>query len=256
MKPLIGITSNFIKDSRLGVEAHIGGKGQFWQALADDYIQAVRLAGGIPVMIPVIPDVETVGEYLDTLDGLIVSGGADVSPLLYGADMTGRVGECCAERDEVEFELLKDALEIPDFPILGICRGCQILNVALGGTLVLDMDTEKTGEHFLAEQRMQLPAHRIEIVPGSRIGKILGTEKRVNSYHHQCVDQPGTGVVVTAKDCHGVPECIEVPERPGFLMGTQWHPEGLAPVNDRHLGIFRELVNAAEEYKETRRKRD
>ena len=255
MKPLIGITSNYIKDSRFGTEAHIGGKGQFWQALADDYIQAVRLAGGIPVMIPVIPDTEIAGEYLTAFDGLIVSGGADISPLLYEEDLVSRVGECCAERDEAEFALLKGALEIPDFPVLGICRGCQLLNVALGGTLVLDMDTEKTGEHFFAEQRMQLPAHRIETVPGSRIGKILGTEKRVNSYHHQCVDRPGIGVVVTAKDCHGVAECIEVPDRQGFLMGIQWHPEGLAPVNDRHLGIFRELVKAAEEYKETGRKR-
>lgn len=249
MKPLIGITSNFIKDSRFGAEAHIGGKGQLWQALADDYIQAVRLAGGIPVMIPVIPDPEMAGEYLDGLDGLIVSGGADVSPLLYGADMTGRVGECCPERDEAELSLIKAALDIPDFPVLGICRGCQILNVALGGTLVLDMDTEKTGDHFLAEQRMQVPTHRINMVPGSYIGKILGNEDRVNSYHHQCVDRPGEGVVITARDSHGVPECIEVPQHRGFMMGTQWHPEGLASVNDRHLAIFCELVKAAEEYK-------
>ena len=210
MKPIIGITANFIKDGRFGVDAHIGGAGQFWQALADDYIRSVVLAGGTPVIVPIVSG-EEASSYLEGLDGLIISGGCDASPLTFGADTTGAVGEICTERDELELELLRKALDMPGFPVLGICRGCQVLNVALGGTLVLDIDTEKNGDHFLAQQRMQVFTHRIEKTPGSRIERLLGTEDRVNSYHHQCVDRPGNGVEITARDCHGVAECIEVP---------------------------------------------
>ena len=177
MKPLIGITSNYIKDSRFGTEAHIGGKGQFWQALADDYVQAVHLAGGIPVMIPVIPDTEIAGEYLTAFDGLIVSGGADISHLLYEEDLVSRVGECCAERDEAEFALLKGALEIPDFPVLGICRGCQLLNVALGGTLVLIWIQKKQENIFLRSNGCSFLRIGLKQFPVPGSGRFLEQKK-------------------------------------------------------------------------------
>lgn len=251
MKPIIGITANFIKDGRFGVDAHIGGAGQFWQALADDYIRSVVLAGGTPVIVPIVSG-EEASSYLEGLDGLIISGGCDASPLTFGADTTGAVGEICTERDELELELLRKALDMPGFPVLGICRGCQVLNVALGGTLVLDIDTEKNGDHFLAQQRMQVFTHRIEKTPGSRIERLLGTEDRVNSYHHQCVDRPGNGVEITARDCHGVAECIEVPGREGFTLGVQWHPEGLAPCGNNHLNIFKAFVEEAGQFQNRR----
>lgn len=254
MKPIIGITANFIKDGRFGVDAHIGGAGQFWQALADDYIRSVVLAGGTPVIVPIVSGEEAFS-YLEGLDGLIISGGCDASPLTFGADTTGAVGEICTERDELELELLRKALDMPGFPVLGICRGCQVLNVALGGTLVLDIDTEKNGDHFLAQQRMQVFTHRIEKTPGSRIERLLGTEDRVNSYHHQCVDRPGNGVEITARDCHGVAECIEVPGREGFTLGVQWHPEGLAPCGNNHLNIFKAFVEEAGQFQNRRNAR-
>ena len=254
MKPIIGITANFIKDGRFGVDAHIGGAGQFWQALADDYIRSVVLAGGTPVIVPIVSG-EEASSYLEGLDGLIISGGCDASPLTFGADTTGAVGEICTERDELELELLRKALDMPGFPVLGICRGCQVLNVALGGTLDLDIDTEKNGDHFLAQQRMQVFTHRIEKTPGSRIERLLGTEDRVNSYHHQCVDRPGNGVEITARDCHGVAECIEVPGREGFTLGVQWHPEGLAPCGNNHLNIFKAFVEEAGQFQNRRNAR-
>lgn len=247
-KPLIGITANFIKDGAFGVAAHIGGAGQFWQALADDYIQAVVKAGGVPVIMPVLPDPADAKAYLEGLDGLLFSGGCDMAPLTFGADTTAKVGEICAERDEQELALIKAALDTPNFPVFGICRGCQLMNVALGGTLVLDIDTAACGDHFLAEQRMSVPTHKVTKVPGSLIEHLMGEEVRVNSYHHQCVDKPGQGVVITAVDPHGVPECIEVPEREGFTLATQWHPEGLACVNDAHLNIFKAFVEAAKNH--------
>ena len=166
-----------------------------------------------------------------------------------------RWGRICTERDELELELLRKALDMPGFPVLGICRGCQVLNVALGGTLVLDIDTEKNGDHFLAQQRMQVFTHRIEKTPGSRIERLLGTEDRVNSYHHQCVDRPGNGVEITARDCHGVAECIEVPGREGFTLGVQWHPEGLAPCGNNHLNIFKAFVEEAGQFQNRRNAR-
>ena len=252
MKPLIGITVNYIKDGDVGTAAHIGLPGQSWQALADDYVRAVLQAGGMPVLVPVLPEQDSVKEYLEHLDGILFSGGCDVSPLCYGQDVTSKVGELCPERDEQELALIRTALEMPQFPVLCICRGCQLLNVALGGTLVPDMDTKTCGDHFPSQQQMSVLTHRIKRPPGSLIDRLLGQESRVNSFHHQCVAQPGAGVSVTASDCHGVPECIEVPDRDGFTLGTQWHPEGLALVNEHHLNLFRAFIEAADQYRNSR----
>ena len=252
MKPLIGITANYIKDDQFGVDAHIGGVGQQWQALADDYVQSVVRAGGIPVILPILSKTEDAEEWLDRLDGVLFSGGCDLSPLTYGARTTSKVGEICRERDELELTLIKAALARPDFPVFCICRGCQLLNVALGGSLVVDIDTAVSGEHFLAQQRMSVPTHAVEAAEGSLIGELLGEERRVNSYHHQCVDRLGEGVVITARDANGVPECIEVPGREGFTLATQWHPEGMAGAYEGHFNIFRAFIKAAEQYQNGR----
>lgn len=252
MKPLIGITANYIKDDKFGVDAHIGGAGQCWQTLTDDYIQSVVRAGGIPVVLPILSQPEDAGEWLDQLDGILFSGGCDLSPLTYGERATAEVGEICWERDDQELALIKAALARPGYPVFCICRGCQLLNVALGGSLVVDIDTAVSGEHFLARQRMSVPTHAVEVAEGSLIAGLMGGERRVNSYHHQCVDRPGEGVAVTARDAHGVPECIEVPGREGFTLATQWHPEGLTGVYEGHLNIFKAFVKAAEQYKNGR----
>lgn len=246
MKPLIGITANFIKDDEPGLISHVGGAGQQWHALADDYITAIYDAGGMPVVLPVLPDAEAGQEWLDRLDGLLFSGGCDVSPLIYGQDTDASVGEIFDERDNQELALLRAALARPGFPILGICRGCQMLNVALGGTLVQDIDTTQYGNHFFGGQRMCTPTHTISTEDGSLIQQILNGEYRVNSYHHQGVKTPGKGVVVTARDRHGMIECIEVPGREGFTMATQWHPEGLAGCIEGHHNIFKAFVQAAQ----------
>lgn len=246
MKPLIGITVNYVSNEQIGEKAHICGTGQFVQALADDYVKAVELAGGIPVMIPVLSDRENAKNYLEILDGIIFSGGCDISPLTFGTDTTKEVGEVCPVRDAQELYMIKAALAKPNFPVLGICRGSQLLNVALGGSLVLDIDTKKYGEHCLTQQAMSVPTHTIKVQEGTMIYRLLQGDTGVNSYHHQCVDRPGEKVVVTSKDSHGITESIEVPRRAGFTMGVQWHPESLSLGSEGQLNIFKELIKSAD----------
>lgn len=253
MKPFIGITTNFIKDDQFGIAVQIGGLGQSWQALADDYIRAVFDAGGIPVILPVLPDSREAEAFISHLDGILFSGGCSLSPLNYNCDMIPQVGEICQERDTQEIALMQSALNVPGLPILGVCRGCQLLNVVLGGSLVPDIVTGINGNHFFADQRMNVPMHRIEIKDGSMLKNILNGENRVNSYHHQCIDRPGKNVEITARDRHGVPECIEVSTDRKFVLGVQWHPEGLAHDYEGHANIFREFIRAAEKQKEMRR---
>lgn len=249
MKPLIGITVNLVKNEQLGVDNHIGGKGQSWQTLADHYVQAVKRAGGIPVLFPILGDPDLAKDYADAVDGILFSGGSDVSPLVYGEAMSSKIGEISRERDEQELALMAKALEKENFPVLGICRGCQLLNVAVGGTLVTDIDVEQAGNHFLAEQRMDVLAHTVEKEPDSLIARLMGEENRVNSYHHQCIKTPGKGGRITARDRNGIPECLELPERKGFTLAVQWHPEGLEERYEGHAAIFNAFVEAAAENK-------
>lgn len=254
MKPLIGITANYIKDDRFGVDAHIGGKGQYWQALANDYVESIAQADGVPVVLPVLPSPKEAAAYVEQLDGILFSGGCDVSPLLYGECVTKEVGEICTERDEQELLLARTALNTPGFPVMGICRGCQLLNVAAGGTLVVDIDTGNMGDHFLAAQSMTVFTHKVVLQDGSQIQRIMNGEERVNSFHHQCIAQPGNGVVITARDMHGIPECMEMPQREGFTLATQWHPEGLVTGgHNSHLNIFKVFVQAASEFRDRRK---
>lgn len=249
MKPIIGITVNYVKDDRAGTETHIGGKGQRWQMLAQDYITSVQAAGGVPVMLPVLDDGDDWTEYSRFLDGIIFSGGCDISPLSYGEAMDGAVGTVIRERDRQELELMKTFLADSDIPILGICRGCQLLNVACGGTLVQDMEIGKTGNHFFPEQEMQVPTHMIVTEEGTRIRSLMGDSAPVNSYHHQCVAKCAPTLRVTATDGRGVPECLEMPGRTGFTLGVQWHPEGMVLTDPAQRRLMEAFVKAAESRK-------
>lgn len=249
MKPLIGITMNLVKNDQLGIDNHIGGKGQSWQALADHYVQAVKRAGGIPVLLPITGEPGTAEAYVDAVDGILFSGGGDISPLYYGEAVTEKVGEISTERDEQEFSLMSKALQKENFPVFGICRGCQLLNIATGGSLVADIDVAQAGNHFLEGQRMDVLVHTIEKEAGSLIDKLMGGENRVNSYHHQCIKTPGEGGKITARDRNGIPECLEIPGRKGFTLGVQWHPEGLEEKYEGHAEIFNAFVRAAAENK-------
>jgi putative glutamine amidotransferase len=195
------------------------------QSIREDYVRAVLVAGGLPLVVPSgRPDLAPA--CLERLDGLLLSGGPDIDPALYGAEPHPRLRRVDRERDEFDLALVREALAA-DLPILAICRGHQVLNVAMGGTLVQDLASELEGGvlHDGAGDRTDV-AHEVSMAAGSRLARAIGRERvPVNSLHHQAVARLGQGLRVTARAVgDDVVEGIEL-EAAGFAVGVQWHPE-------------------------------
>ncbi|SEH44067.1 gamma-glutamyl-gamma-aminobutyrate hydrolase family protein [Magnetospirillum fulvum] len=233
-RPIIGIT--------LDSEESGGYSTMPWYALRCNYCESVAAAGGLPVSLPHHPDLAE--EYLDRLDALIVSGGAfDVDPALFGADSRHPAVTLNATRTAFELRILTGALA-RDLPILGICGGQQLLNVALGGSLIQHIpdEVEDALVHEQPNPRTE-PGHEIEIVAGTRLAAIVGTGRIVvNSAHHQAVKQVAPGCIVDALAPDGVIEGIEAPDR-RFCIGVQWHPEFL--IGPADAKVLSALVEAA-----------
>jgi putative glutamine amidotransferase len=213
-------------------------------ALRDDYVRAVEDSGGLPlVFAPGVP--EDAGPLLDHVSGLVLSGGADVDPRLYGEEPHPRLGRVIPERDAFELALCREALE-RRLPILAICRGQQVLNVATGGTLFQDIPSQVSGAHdHDPETERWATSHTVTIVPGTRLRAILGADTvAVNSFHHQAVRTPGAGVVISAHSEDGIVEGIEIPDQP-FAVGVQWHPEAFWDRGASFQQLFEALAGAA-----------
>jgi putative glutamine amidotransferase len=204
-----------------------------------DYVESIRRAGGEP--IEVVPGSETPEQILSRVDGLMLTGGGDVDPTLYGEARHATFEAAETGRDEFEIALSRAAMA-GGIPFLAICRGMQVLNVAMGGTLVQDIPSQVTGalDHSIREPRHHI-AHEVWVASGSRLATLLaehmedGETCHVNSRHHQAVKQVAPGFVVTATSPDGVIEAMEHPEAP-FCVAVQWHPE-----NFWRTGEFREL---------------
>lgn len=215
-----------------------------------DYKNAVIHAGGIPVMIPqdLLPN--QVPTLVERLDGIIISGGGDIHPSYYGQEATHpRLMNIDMVRDETERRLVRAALE-RDVPILAICRGHQMLNVALGGTLYQDVETQYSNkikhDYFFGAERSTYLAHSVEVEPDSKLATLLGhTHLNTNSRHHQAIDKLGEGLVVTARATDD--DMIEAVEHTDkrFAVGVQWHPENLQDTVLEMRGLFSGLVEAA-----------
>lgn len=240
--PLIGITASEYTIKRTYYDVKVAG-------MTADYKNAVIEAGGIPVLIPLNIPVERLPKLLDRLDGLLVTGGGDVDPARYG-QVPGDVPlrDVRPERDEIEFTLTQDAIE-REMPLLAICRGHQLLNVAMGGTLYQDVASlvGRAIDHDggLAGWTRQYLAHSVDVVPESKMAELLGTtEVAVNSFHHQSVMEVGDRLIVTAMSPDGVIEGMEMPDHK-FAVSVQWHPENITGVVEEMKGLFRGLVEAA-----------
>ena len=202
------------------------------------YLDAIEAAGAIPMPLPLLRDPDKLRALYERCDAICLPGGPDVVPQRYGEDPREDAGISSEdELDETEM-LLTRWLVAEDRPTLAICRGIQVLNVALGGTLWQDI-----ADHRQA-QRDRL-AHPVHIAPGTRLHDVLGcTELEVNSLHHQAIRQVGEGLTVSATTDDGLVEAVELPER-RFLIGVQWHPEELVGSSDVQRRLFTALVAAA-----------
>jgi len=193
--------------------------------LRREYVGSVEEGGGLPLILAPGKPADA-PDLLDRLDALLLSGGSDIDPALYGRPPHAKLGRVIRERDEFELALCREALR-RDLPILAICRGQQVLNVATGGTLLQDLpsDLGSMVEHDPKGQRWQV-AHEVKVRAGTQLREILGRDiVPVNSFHHQAVDEVGEGVVVSARAAGD--DVVEAIEMPGhrFVLGVQWHPE-------------------------------
>ena len=212
-----------------------------------NYVRSVIAAGGLPVIITPELDPVCAVELFGECDALLLTGGEDVDPVRYGATPHPKLGDTSADRDSNEIALIADA-RARDLPILGICRGIQILNVACGGTLVQDLASERPSDVMHAHTGARdLRSHAIAVQPGTRLAAILGAEHfDANSLHHQAVDVLGSGLVPTAHAPDGVIEAVESGNAKEWLVAVQWHPEELALQPDAaDLKLFTALISAA-----------
>src|SRR5215211_691420 len=235
MKPLIGITS-YAEQIQWGV----------WNEEAAliplSYARAVEHAGGRPLIVP--PSEDALEETLGVLDGLILSGGGDVDPGLYGADAHAETDAPRRERDQAELRLLQEALQ-RNIPVLAICRGSQLLNVARGGDLVQHLP-EIVGDDKHKVTPGLFARHDVAVEPESRLGSLIGPAARVESHHHQGIGRVGEGLDVVAYADDGTAEAVEDRGR-RFTLGVLWHPE-----EGEDLRLFEALVEQAEAYREAR----
>ena len=222
------------------------GYEMYGQGLA--YARSVALAGGAPVIIPLELGEPAWQSIYDRVDGLLFPGGVDVNPAYYGEERHPRLGKVDDPLDQAELVLARWALE-DHFPVLAICRGIQLINVAAGGTLYQDIPTQLPNAFPHACNAPGYPrdfrAHMVHVEPGSRTAEAMGTVAvKTNSRHHQAVRDVAQGFVVTARAPDGVIEGIEHEEAP-FIVGVQWHPESLAAQDGQMLGLFKALVQAS-----------
>lgn len=223
-------------------------------AAPSTYIKSIRKAGGVPVVIPMTTEKEQLEKILATVDGILMTGGEDIDPLkYYGEEPLRAQGEIVPYRDEFDCMLIKMAVE-KGLPLLGICRGEQLLNVVFGGTLYQDIPSQAKDSYV--KHRQQAPSsygtHSISIEKGSILNKVLGTERAVvNSFHHQAVKDPAPGFKVIARAADGIIEGIQMNEK---VFGLQFHPEGfVANGDDTFLPIFQYFVEKANEYQSSKK---
>ena len=222
--PVIGITCNALPLVSESVSGGIGVPSQSWQLLAEDYLRMIEKAGGIPLILPISDNPQQTLPLWQKLDGLLLSGGNDVDPLLYQERITAKCGSLDTARDNYEVSAAKFAVA-NHLPILGICRGIQILNIALGGTLYQDLPSSGFELHCILAKKRNQGSHYIKITENSLLANILGTTKvLVNSFHHQAVRSPSSQLEVIAVSEDGVIEAVTKPG-PTFTLAVQWHPE-------------------------------
>ena len=236
LRPVIGITANF------------GDKGA---ELAEGYFRSIEMAGGIPVVIPITENHIELAALLDRIDGLVLSGGADINPLYLGEDPIPQLGSINPRRDRMEILLTRLAYD-RQLPILGICRGIQVLTAVLGGKLYQDIQSQSESSFPIKHSQdlaRGVASHFVDAVPGSIVQTLLGDRFAVNSFHHQAVSKCGPLLRPTAYSADGIIEAVESTEYKS-VVGVQWHPECFILEDDRCMHpLFRWFVEECESYR-------
>ena len=236
MKPIIGISGNQLLQTITAFE------GESIAYTPQHFVDGLSEAGATPLILP-IGTKEDAKTYIGLVDGLLLTGGHDVNPASYNADPHSKLEAVYPQRDTFDLALIEAAIE-KGIPILGVCRGMQILNVYFGGTLYQDLESEY-GENLI--QHIQkgvftFPIHKIEIQKDSHLSTILGEEAMVNSLHHQAVKIVGDGLTVVAKSSDGIIEALESSNPEMDILTLQWHPETMRKQDPDSQRFFEDLV--------------
>lgn len=231
MKPIIGITPS-LEGTRIQMQR--------------ENSDAISIAGGLPFIIPYLDEEQSIQELAQRIDGLLLTGGGDIDPFLFGEEPVPGLGSITPERDQLEMTLIREMLKL-NKPILGICRGCQILAIAVGGSMFQDIYAQK--EQPLLQHAQKAPRYHVShlalIQEGSLLHRIMGEGQiKVNSFHHQAVRELPAGFRISGVATDGVIEAIESMENP-FVIGVQWHPEDLYARHPQMLKLFQALVEAS-----------
>lgn len=212
-----------------------------------NYLSAILAAGGIPVILPIDLTEADMPQVVEAFDGFLFTGGPDVYPFFFQEETHPHCGNVSLKRDQLELSLLQHILNAKK-PILGICRGIQLLNIGLGGTIYQDISSQFPQENPVAHKQpfaYDLPSHTVEVVSGSRLAELShGARLRVNSMHHQAIRQLAPSLTATGFAPNGLIECVEMADYPYFLA-VQWHPEYLWQTDPAAYGIFSGFVDAS-----------
>lgn len=208
------------------------GIDQNRQFVTDAYISSIKHAGGLPILIPFVRSLSAIEQYVNLCDGFLFCGGGDISPLLFGQPPLTDIGSIDLKFDLFQIKFIRNVLKTRK-PVLAICRGMQVLNVALGGTIFQDISN-----HMQLNTSRSDPSHTTTIKRGTHLHKIIGsTHISTNSYHHQAIDRLGKGLIATAYASDHIIEAIELRRHP-FVIGVQWHPECMTPNSKAMQNLF------------------
>ncbi|HHT9158492.1 MAG TPA: gamma-glutamyl-gamma-aminobutyrate hydrolase family protein [Candidatus Brocadiaceae bacterium] len=234
MKPIIGINCDYEEEDK-----------QPYSFLYRDYSEAIIAAGGIPLLLPIIKDKTDVKLLLDKIDGILLTGGNDVPPRRYREEKHKNTICVHPDKDVSDFTLLETAIKMKK-PILAICYGTQLVNVALGGSLIQDIPSEVETPIIHKDSNNKQYTHSVTVNKDTLLYKIVGTDRiEANSTHHQAIKKVGKGLTDTAHTADGIIEAIELNDYQ-FLLGVQWHPERMID-SQHHLALFNALINASKQ---------
>lgn len=238
-RPIILITPNLTADPSAAM------------LLRYTYINAVKAAGGIPLAVPFC-DKDMMDAYLEIADGVIFTGGGDILSSIYGEEAITEPVKYCKERDDFDLEFFKRAFRT-DLPIVAVCRGLQVANVALGGTLWQDLPTQCKIKHpHRQTEARDVFTHSVTALPDTLLREITGLETfSVNTFHHQSIKEAAPCLKIAAYSDDGIIEAAEAKDRKAFFLGTQWHPEDLCKY-EGHFRIFERLISEARVCKENK----